>query len=94
MAHGALLDFGSCSSTSGDFAALWAHDFTEASAMGSVVEVGVDTLTPTTWHVDVGMDVSDAEKKEWMKSLLNMDAGAQAKARGWGANKAVCSQLT
>ena len=94
MAQGALLDFGSCSSTSGYIAALWAHDFTEASAMGSVVEVGVDTLTPTTWRVDVGMDGNDAEKKEWMKSLLNMHAGAQAKERGWDANKAMCSQLT
>ena len=59
-----MLDFGSCSSTSGYVAALWEHDFTEASAMGSVAEVSVDTLSPRTWHVDVGMDGNDAEKKE------------------------------
>ena len=55
-----------CPSTSGYFAALWAHDFTETSTMGSVAEVGVDTLSLRTWHVDVGMDGNDAEKKEWM----------------------------
>ena len=64
-----MLDFGSCSSTSGYIAALWAHDFTEASAMGSVAEVRVDTLSPRTWCLDVGMDGAGAENKEWMPQL-------------------------
>ena len=34
--------------------------------MGSVGEVGVNTLNLRTWRVDVGMDGNDAEKKEWM----------------------------
>ena len=59
-----MLDFGSCSSTSGYVAALWEHDFTEASAMGSVAEVGVDTLSPRSWCLNVGIDGNDAEKQE------------------------------
>ena len=65
--------------------------------MGSVTEVGVDTLSLRTWHVDVGMNGKDAEKKGWMPKPRTGAGTTRFYERGMPRNTAntltSCAQL-